>query len=167
MEIPQTALDTLKQALVLEKRGRAFYAKTAEQATVPGLKDIFLTLAEEEGKHIEYLNERFAEFTRSGSFPSGDASPPQGHLADLVLTDEIKNSIDAAEYEAAAVSAAIELEKRAISLYSKRARSAGNEDEREFYRSLAAWEDGHLELLVRLDDELLESIWNENNYWPF
>ena len=169
MEIPETALDTLKQALILERRGQAFYAKTAEQASVPGLKDIFTTLAEEEGKHIEYLNERFASFGKSGTFPSGEASPPEGsgRLADAVLTEEIRNSIDAAAYEAAAISAAIELEKRAIRLYSERAETAEDTKESEFYRSLAVWEDGHLELLVKLNDELLESIWNENNYWPF
>ena len=169
MEIPETAIDTLKQALILERRGRAFYTKTAEQSSVPGLKDIFMTLAEEEGKHIEYLNERFSEFGKSGTFPAGEAVPPadSGRLADAVLTAGIKNSIDAAEYEAAAISAAIELEKRAISLYSERAEGAEDERERKFYRSLAVWEDGHLELLVKLNDEVLESIWNENNYWPF
>lgn len=169
MEIPETALDTLKQALILERRGRAFYAKTAEQTSVPGLKDIFITLADEEEKHIDYLNERFAEFGRNGGFPDGEASPPpgSGRLADAVLTEAIKSSIDAAEYEAAAISAAIELEKRSISLYSDRAETAEDERERKFYRSLAVWEDGHLELLVKLNDEILESIWNENNYWPF
>ena len=130
MEIPEAALDTLKQAYILERRGRAFYAKTAEHTSIPGLKDIFTTLAEEEGKHIEYLDERFSEIAESGSFPDGEAAPPDGsgRLADAVLTEGIKNSIDAAEYEAAAISAAIELEKRSISLYSERARDA--EDER-------------------------------------
>ena len=55
-----SVLEILKQALYLEKQGKAFYTKVAEQAESEGLKNIFTSLAEEEDKHAAYLSEHFS-----------------------------------------------------------------------------------------------------------
>jgi len=55
-----------KGALLLEKRGKALYEASARGAQDEGAQEIFLTLAEEEGRHIEVLSQAFADLMRTG-----------------------------------------------------------------------------------------------------
>ena len=59
------------------------------------------------------------------------------------------------------------LEERAIKLYSQRAKAADDPQEKALYQWLADWETQHLESLARIDREITEAIWNDNNFWPF
>ena len=80
---------------------------------------------------------------------------------------ELKEEISAADYEAAAISAAIAMEKNAIRLYSDRASDAADPNEKALYKWLAEWERQHLNFLAEIDKELTEKIWYDNNFWPF
>ncbi len=159
--------EILKKAILLEKQGEAFYSKVAEQSESESLKSIFETMAKEEEKHVMYLSEHFAGYEKNGIFSTTDQLSDPSELADAVLSEEIKKSINAAGYEAAAVSAAIEMEKKAVSLYQSRAKATNNEKEKELYNMLAKWELTHLDLLTDLNDAIVESVWNENSFWPY
>jgi len=56
------------------------------------------------------------------------------------LTEKVKSEISAAGFEAAAISAAIDFENRAIEVYSSRAKEATDSNEKEMYQMLADWE---------------------------
>lgn len=51
------SLDILKQAILLEKRGKSFYQSSAEQAENQAVKDFFEAMADEETHHIKILSE--------------------------------------------------------------------------------------------------------------
>ena len=51
------ALDILKEALLLEWRGRAFYQKVAEQAQNEAVREFFETMVAEEQQHMDILGE--------------------------------------------------------------------------------------------------------------
>jgi rubrerythrin len=152
------ALEVLKMALLLERQGQAFYEHVAAQARSPAVRELFSTLAGEEQKHAEILVER-----RGLSAPG----PVPDALSKLVLSREIRRQIGAASYEAAAISAAIDMENRAVALYSERAGEAADPAERAMYQWLAEWERGHQRFLARLHQELLEEIWQDSRFWPF
>ncbi len=157
--MPQdAALEVLKMALLLERQGKAFYEQVAAQTRSQAVRELFATLAEEEQKHAEILVER-----------GGSASPGRvpDTLGRLVLSREIRRQIGAASYEAAAISAAIDMENRAVALYSERAAEAADPAERAMYQWLADWERGHQRFLARLHQELLEEIWHDSGFWPF
>ena len=84
-----------------------------------------------------------------------------------ILSKEIRQQITAASYEAAAISAAIEMENRAVQIYSDRADASFDVKEKQLYSWLAQWEKGHLKFLAEINDELVEEIWYESNFWPF
>ncbi len=84
-----------------------------------------------------------------------------------MLTDKIKKEINAASFEAAAISSAIDFEAKAVKLYSDRAKEATDPNEKELYRILALWEGDHSKMLHELNNALKEDIWNDNNFWPF
>lgn len=154
------AIEVLKMALLLERQGMAFYEQVAGQTRSPAVRELFRTLAEEEKKHAEMLSER------GGPAAAARGAVPDT-LAKLVLSGDIRKQIGAASYEAAAISAAIDMENKAVALYSQRAGKAADPAERDLYQWLADWERGHQRFLARINQELLEEIWQDSGFWPF
>jgi rubrerythrin len=163
-----TTIDILKEAILLERRGQAFYSKVAEQSENSAVKAFFETMAGEEGHHIEILESQFSAYVQNQQFAPLSAQDRQGQPASqAVLSNALKQQIAAADFEAAAISAAILMEERSISLYSQRAESAQDPAEETLYLWLADWERGHLSYLARLDHEIKEAVWNDRQFWPF
>lgn len=67
-----TTLDILKQAILLERRGQAFYENIAEKAENKSVQEVFDMLAKEEQKHIQTLSEQFKAYHKNKKFISGD-----------------------------------------------------------------------------------------------
>ena len=161
-------LDILKNAILLERRGYAFYSKVAAQAEDDAVKRFFTLMADEETLHIQILSDQFKFYTEAKSFKSLDEDTLSSKaLADQILTDDLKKKIGAAEFEAAAVAAAMAMEKSAIELYAERASTAADPDEKNLYTWLADWEHTHLDFLAKLDREIREAVWFDNSFWPF
>ena len=161
-----SALDILKHAILLEKRGKAFYRTAANQSTHPDVKAFFETMALEEVQHVKILSDQYKAFKENGAFTAPDTSQT-GSVSQNVLTPEVKDRIAAADFEAAAISAAMLMEERAISLYARRSDEAHDPEEKKLYRWLADWEKEHLEFLAAIDAELKERVWNDSGFWPF
>jgi rubrerythrin len=158
----------LKEAILLEKRGFAFYSKVAQQASGEAVKKFFNLMAEEEVNHVRILSEQFQSYRAGKRFKSGPYSDPgEFQTAAEILTPELKRQVSAADYEAAAIAAAMSMEKNAIQVYSSRAAETQDPDEKALYNWLARWETGHLNFLSKLDKELTETIWHDNHFWPF
>lgn len=161
-------IEILKSAILLEKRGKAFYMKVAEQTSGKAVREFFEMMADEEVKHIEILTEQFKSYRLNQVFtPEINMEDHNDTIATKVLTKELKEEISAADYEAAAISAAMAMEKKAIQLYSGRAEETQDPNEKTLYKWLAEWEMQHLNFLSAIDKELTEQIWYDNNFWPF
>jgi rubrerythrin len=161
-------VEILKNAILLEKRGHAFYRQVANQTSGKAVKQFFEFMADEEVKHIKILSDQFKAYQDNNKFDPGDFN--DDHSADVasnVLTREMKTEIAAADFEAAAISAAMSMEERAIKLYSDRAEQASDSNEKALYSWLAKWEMQHLKFLSDTDRELREEIWNDASFWPF
>jgi rubrerythrin len=165
----KSTTDILKEAILLEHRGRAFYSDVAARTESEAVKRIFTMIAEEEGEHIRFLSEQYKNYQKHNTFL--DVTSQTGNAPDevalKVLTDEMKSQISAAGFEAAAISAAMDFEAKAVDLYSSRAESAADQNEKALYSMLAEWERGHHKWLMRIDKELREQVWYDNNFWPF
>lgn len=160
------AIEILKTALLLERRGKAFYSKVADQATDADVKQIFEIMADEEEEHIRFLSEQFSHYKQNQKFKAVKFPSDATDTASEILSSKIKKSISAASYEAAAISSAIDMENRAIAVYTDRAKQATDPEEKKFYQWLADWEKGHHQVLFDLDNDLKEKIWADNNFWP-
>jgi rubrerythrin len=161
-------IEILKQAILLEKRGMAFYRQVAAQTGSEAVKTFFNRMADEEQRHIELLSTQFRAFQQGNHFVPGTYPKDEaGGLDAAVLTEGIRGKISAAGFEAAAVSAAMAMEQQAVKLYADRAASATDLEEKALYRWLSEWETRHLEILAALDRQLTEAIWHDNSFWPF
>lgn len=165
----ERSLEILKQALLLEKRGKSFYSKVAEHTEHASVRNFFEQMAEEEQTHIHSLLKQYKSLKDHGSFAAGTFNESEDMLkaADEVLTKEIIEKINGADYESAAIGAAISMEERSVKVYSERAESASDPEEKKLYTWLARWERSHLHQLLELDRVISERIWNDNNFWPF
>lgn len=163
-----TAIDILKEAILLERRGQAFYQKVANQAENQAVKAFFETMAQEEARHVEILESQFASYVQNRQFLTIPARDQENEpMAELVLSQKVKRKIAAADFEAAAITAAMMMEERAVALYSKRAETTQDPAEGTLYQWLADWERGHLSFLAQLDRDIKEAVWNDNQFWPF
>ncbi|OQX81169.1 MAG: hypothetical protein B6D61_01035 [Bacteroidetes bacterium 4484_249] len=165
----KSTTDILKEALLLEKRGKAFYSNVAEQSKSAATRKIFKMMAEEEDEHIKFLAKQFKAYVKDNKFikPEEHHEDPDEETTLQILTEKVKKEISAASFEAAAISSAMDFETRAVKIYSDRAKEATDPMEKETYQMLAEWESGHHKLLHRLNEDLKEQIWNDNSFWPF
>jgi rubrerythrin len=166
--MPETnTLTILKSAILLEIRGRDFYEKTAESAENQTVKDFFQKMADDEAAHIQILSDQYKTYQAEGKFAGWRENAASEHIADTVLSDELKERIRASGFESAAISAAMGMEERAIKLYSQRVNTAADTEEKALYQWLAEWETTHLESLAKIERDVTESLWNDNSFWPF
>jgi rubrerythrin len=164
-----TAIDILKEAILLERRGKAFYSGVAEKTDSVSAKKIFLLMAEEEEEHIKFLSKQFAVYEKTKTFlkPEGYVANPEEEIAMRVISEAMKKEITAASFEAAAISAAMDFEARAVNVYTQRAEEAIDPNEKALYKMLADWEKSHQYFLHQINEELKADIWNDNSFWPF
>jgi len=159
-------LEAIKEAILLEKRGQVLYRSIAEISASSSVREVFTTMAEEEKKHEHILGMHYASLVSSGKMAViSELGQIEDHTGEMI-TEKVRNEIEAAGYEAAAISAAIELEKAAEKFYGKKRDEAESDVERELFDWLARWEHGHLELLASMDRALMEDIWFQNSFWP-
>lgn len=161
-------LNILKEAILLERRGRAFYQTVAGQTAHADVREFFEAMAEEESRHVQLLSDQFKAVKQNGRFTPEDLTDEHASMAtDQVLSEAVRKKISAADFEAAAISAAMSMEEKAIRLYADRAAAASDPEEIKLYQWLADWERGHLKTLSEMDRALTEAIWNDNAFWPF
>ncbi|MCP3952894.1 MAG: hypothetical protein GY697_11855, partial [Desulfobacterales bacterium] len=89
-----TALDILKEAILLERRGRAFYQKIAAQAQNEAVRKFFETMVTEEDHHVDILGEQLKSYRAIQKFVPLDAAETQSQpLPDMVLSDAVKQQL--------------------------------------------------------------------------
>jgi len=164
----KSAIDILKEAILLERRGKAFYTTAARQTESEAARKIFEMMAAEEDEHINFLSKQFAHYEKNHAFMKVDEHADTDEATVMqILSEEIKTQVNAAGFEAAAISAAMDFETRAVQIYSDRAESATDKNEKEMYQMLADWEKGHHYWLHKINEDLKEQVWYDNNFWPF
>ena len=160
-------LEVYKSAIMMERHGKAFYEHVASMTESDAVRNIFAFMAKEEQLHLEQLSIQYAHYMRNNTFlikefPLGDT----GFVAKM-LTEDICNQINAASFEAAAISAAIDFESKAVEFYTQSAIATNDVAQKAVFTWLAEWEKGHNKILNELNDELKEAVWYDNKFWPF
>lgn len=163
----EKSLEILKMAILMERRGYAFYSQVSKSTSSEEIRKIFETMANEELLHEKFLNDTFRSIIKENNIKSLTLPKQEDKFTNLILTDKLKKEINAASYEAAAISAAIDMESNAIKVYADFAQKSETTEEKELFEWLSNWERTHHEILLNIDKELKESIWFDNQFWPF
>jgi len=162
------ALTILKHAFLMERKGKALYEKAMEHAKDDSVKAFFKDLADDEQEHMNILEKQFKALMSSSRFTAGGFENDGSCVsAPDILDETLKHKIDAAGFEATAITAAIGFEEKAVKLYAIRSEEATDPEEKKLYQRLSAWEKTHLKKLMALDAELMETVWQDNSFWPY
>ena len=117
---------------------------------------------------MNILEKQFKALMADGKFMAGgfenDASVVS---APDILDQDLKDKISAAGFEATAITAAISFEEKAVKMYAERAEQASDPEEKKLYHWLSTWEKTHLKKLLAIESSVMESVWNDNSFWPF
>jgi rubrerythrin len=159
-------LDIVKGAILLEHKGKALYESVTKTAKVEGVKELFKMLVREEEKHIDLLTKQYSRVLKGETPDASDLEKGDATVTAAIISDDVAREVHGAGYEAAVISAALEFEKNAVNFYSKQAEEAESEGERKLYRWLVRWEKTHMMMLAKLDNEIKEQIWYDNQFWP-
>jgi rubrerythrin len=88
-------------------------------------------------------------------------------FTDTIYTEAFKAQARDADFEMGVLSIGMTLETRAIQYFSGVAKSASEDEVRDFYQFLADWEKGHLEALQKLYGGVREDYWADGGFSPF
>jgi rubrerythrin len=161
-------LEILKNAYVMEQRGKTLYETAADHADDSDVQDFFRTLAEEETVHMKILEHQMKAVHHSGRFEVQNyGTEEKGSPGLEILDDTLVQKINAAGFEATAVTAAVGFEEKAVRVYAQRAKEAADPEEKRVYDWLSSWENLHLKKLTALQEALTEKAWGDNSFWPF
>ncbi len=167
MDKPST-LTILKNAILIERKGKSLYQKAMEHSKDDSVKAFFQDLVNDEQEHVNILEKQFKAFMKDGKFLAGAYENDAAKVdAPNILDETLKDKINAADFEATAITAAIGFEEKAVKLYALRAEEATDPEEKKLYNWLSVWEKTHLKKLMALEESLMESVWQDNNFWPF
>lgn len=162
------ALNILKNAFLMERQGKYLYETARDKAEDKEVKAFFQSLVDDEQEHMTILEKQFKAIMTSGKFAAGQYETDGAAVkAPDILNDAVKDKVNAAGFEASAITAAIGFEERAVQLYGLRAQETDDPEEKKLYTWLTAWEKTHLKSLMALQQSLMDRIWEDNNFWPF
>ncbi len=161
-------LNILKNAFLMERQGKHLYETARDKAKDKSVKDFFQTLVDDEQEHMDILEEQFKAYMSSGKFVAGGYdNDGAAESAPEILNDAVIKNINAAGFEATAITAAIGFEEKAIKLYALRSEETKDEEEKKLYKWLSVWESTHLKKLINLQEGLMDRVWEDNSFWPF
>ena len=134
----KTIDDAVNTALSIEMQGRNFYIEKSETSTSISAKDLFVYLAAEEGRHIEYLN----DFMSTGKASDlNEIQPPDFSQA---FTSEYSGKNPG---EMDVLLGALRFEQKNENFYKKLTAWADDPEQKAFFETMSAFEHGHMELI--------------------
>ena len=160
-------LQILKKAFLMEQQGKNLYETARDKAGSEEVKAFFQELAQDEQEHMDILEKQLKAIMETGNFIAGDyktddTAEASSDILDTVLIEKI----NAASFEATAITAAVSFEDKAVKLYAQRAKESDDPEEKKIYNWLSTWESTHLKKLMAIQDALMEKVWSDNDFWP-
>lgn len=161
-------LDIVRKAFQIEVDGYTFYSMTAAKAEKPLVQELFEKLASDEVQHQAFLKNVATRYDQEGlaAFQRGKVSDWSA-ISDKIFTGRFREQASGAQFELAVLSIGMTLEQNAISYFSGAAKTAAENEVKEFYSFLAGWEQTHYEALQSLYNAVRADYWHEGGFSPF
>lgn len=158
-------LNVIKQAIMNEVEGYEFYKMAANQAGEGGSKDAFLELANEEKKHIEYLEALFAKLKDGAADDKALAEIEEPPSPGIYKWDKLDK--DLTSLAMSVFSIGIQMEKDSVDFYKKAKKETEIEEARKLYDILIKWEKVHLDQFTEQYEMYRGDWWSEQGFAPF
>lgn len=160
-------LSIISQAILNEMEGYEFYKLAGEQAKTQGTKEAFMSLANEELKHADYLKKLWTVLSDGGELKleeilaSGIAIPsPEIYRWDKV--DKLYATLEMSIF-----GIGMQMEKTSIDFYESAKEKVSSQASKDLFDLLIKWEKVHLDQFSNRYNMLKEDWWAEQRFAPF
>ncbi|SCZ82026.1 ferritin-like domain-containing protein [Acidaminobacter hydrogenoformans] len=158
-------LKIIQTAIINELEGYEFYKMAHEKTEDPSVKAAFLTLAEEEKKHIDWLKELFEKVRDSDEDVlklSMMDNPPSPDIFKWENLDRTSASLAVSVF-----GIGIQMERMSVEFYENAAKRSEITAARSLFDTLAKWEKVHLDMFSSEYDKLQNTWWVDQGFAPF
>lgn len=159
-------IEAVAEGIKGELDGISIYEAAAEKS-LGDVKAFFLDRAAEEKMHYNWLVGYYRKLLNAENF-DGDLIP--GILPDKpspIISAEFIDRIGSDRFLSAAIASSLLLEFNAIKHYKKCAEISDDPEVIMLFTELAAWENDHYEILVKIQEEARQSWFNAQSFQPF
>ncbi len=157
-------MNAIEIAIKMETDAIKFYKETSEKMVHPVGKKMFLSIAEDEKRHIEMLRQIFKDI----NITIKDVSPIKNVKTIFEeMKQEMMERVEATKNELEAFKIAMEMEKKGIEFYKKAASEAVKEKEKILFERLIFEEQQHYNIFANsyffMSDTGSWYMWNEHS----
>ncbi|MEE9203265.1 MAG: ferritin family protein, partial [Dehalococcoidia bacterium] len=140
-------VEILDQAIDREQGGHEFYLKAAQKTQDAKGRHLFQWLAQEELRHFNLFSRQRQSLVEEKQWQEAPPPVPPVDKGSFPPISEATGEVRDSTGEVEALSMAIQAERDSIALYTHGAQEATDPEARKLFSSLAAEEQGHLDLL--------------------
>lgn len=160
----KASLKYIKQAIISEIEGYEFYKMASTRARDPFIKETFLELAEEERKHVVWLQDLHEKVEGKDSDFDLDQvdTPPSPDFFNWVKLDR-----EDPQTVLSVFGIALQLEKASYEFYAKISAETDDESVKALFKILEVWERAHYETFNKEYEALQQEWWQEQRFSPF
>lgn len=155
----------VKEAILNEVEGYEFYKLAMSQAQNDEVKAAFNNLANEELKHVEWLNELFEQLKNDPADDIKLATIPDPPTAGIFKWDTVDRNN--AGLAVSVFSIGMQMEKAAVEFYKLAAENTSLPEAKKLYGILAQWEQVHYDQFAKEYETLKEEWWSDQSFAPF
>lgn len=157
-------VEYIKQAIISEIEGYEFYKLAASKTRDPFVKETYLSLAEEERQHVEWLQglgKSLEDEDFKFELMDIEAPPsPEFFKWENLDREDPKTTLSV-------FGIALQLEKTSMEFYRNAAEAVEHPQMVELFNILAAWEKGHYLMFDKEYQKLMNDWWHDQGYAPF
>ncbi len=157
-------MNAVEISINMEKDAISFYSEAAEKTSSPVGKKMFLTITEDEKRHLEMLSQIF----KGLDITINDVSPMKNMKTVFEsMKDEMMQKIEATTDELEAFKIAMQMEKEGMEFYENAVSEVTSDKEKILFERLALEEQQHYNIFANTHDFLSDTgnwfMWEEHS----
>ena len=142
-------IEILRSAIRMEAEGERFFSAAAKRMKYPRTKDMFISLAKQERRHVRVLEEELKRLEQGGNWvsPSSVKGSADAGASVFKEVERASGPLDPKAGELEVLKFGMEVERKSIDYYRKAGQEVGNSKAKEVFNWLVGEEAGHLAIL--------------------
>jgi rubrerythrin len=155
-------MNALEMAMKMETDAITFYTEAAKKTAYPAGKKMFLTITEDEKRHLQMIS----EIVKGLEVSAKDVSPLKNVQSIFeTMKTEMMKKVEATTDELEAFKIAMDMEKEGVAFYKKMLGGASKEKERTLLERLIGEEEQHYAIFANTYQFLADTgnwfLWEE------
>ena len=155
-------MNALEMAMKMEADAIRFYTEAAQKTKYPAGKKMFLTITEDEKRHLQMVS----QIVKGLNVTIKDVSPMKNVKSVFeTMKTEMMHKVEATTDELEAFKIAMEMEKEGVEFYKKTLAGAGKEKEKALLKRLVQEEEQHYDIFANTYQFLADTgnwfLWEE------